>query len=56
MLPFLGALAVIHGLIFMSLMKWRVPFLYWFPIFALEFSLGAWAARHFYGVIPSGDV
>jgi len=44
MVPFLAVLAIVHGLIFMSLMKWRVPFVYWFPIFIVELSVGAWAA------------
>jgi len=54
--PFLAGLAVVHGLVFMSLIKWRVPFLYWFPIFIVELSVGAWAAYRFFGVIPSGDI
>jgi len=44
MVPFLAVLAIVHGLIFMILMKWRVPFVYWFPIFIVELSVGAWAA------------
>jgi len=54
MVPFLAVLAIVHGLIFMSLMKWRVPFVYWFPL--VELSVGAWAAYRFFGVIPSGDI
>jgi hypothetical protein len=56
MLFFLAGLAIVHGLVFMSLMKWRVPFVYWFPIFIVELSVGAWAAYRFFGVIPSGDI
>jgi preprotein translocase subunit SecY len=56
MLPFLAVLAIIHGVIFMGLMKWRVPLLYWSPTFAVELSLGAWAAYRFYGIIPRGDI
>jgi hypothetical protein len=53
---FLAGLAIVHGLVFISLMKWRVPFVYWFPIFIVELSVGAWAAYRFFGVIPSGDI
>ena len=56
MMPFLGVLAVVHGIIFMGLMKWRVSVVYWFPIFAVELSLGAWAAYRFYGISPRGDI
>jgi len=56
MKPFLAGLAVIHGLVFLSLMKWRVPLEYWFPIFIVELSVGAWAAYRFFGIIPSGDI
>jgi hypothetical protein len=54
--PFLALLAIIHGLVFAGLMKWQVSLAYWFPIFAAELSLGAWAAYRFFGVIPSGDI
>jgi hypothetical protein len=54
--PFLALLAIIHGLVFAGLMKWQVSLVYWFPIFAVELSLGAWAAYRFFGIIPSGDV
>ena len=53
---FLAGLAIVHGLVFMSLIKWRVPIVYWFPIFIVELSVGAWAAYRFFGVIPSGDI
>lgn len=56
MKPFLGGLAVVHGLIFIGLMKWGVPLEYWFPVFIVELSAGAWAAYRFFGVIPSGDI
>jgi hypothetical protein len=56
MFPFLALLAVIHGLVFMGLIKWQVSVVYWFPIFIVELSLGAWAAYRFYGIIPSGDI
>lgn len=54
--PFLMLLAIIHGFVFMSLIKWHVPAVYWFPIFSIEFFLGFWLAYRFFGVIPSGDV
>jgi hypothetical protein len=56
MKPFLATLAVVHGLVCVSLMKWGVPLEYWFPIFVVELSAGAWAAYRFFGVIPSGDI
>jgi hypothetical protein len=56
MTPFLGVLAAIHGSVFVGVLKWRIPVLYWFPIFGVELSLGAWAAYRFYGVIPRGDI
>jgi hypothetical protein len=49
-------LAIIHGLVFAGLMKWQVSLVHWFPIFAAELSLGAWAAYRFFGIIPSGDI
>jgi hypothetical protein len=55
-LPFLAVLAIIHGFVFASLIKWQVSLVYWFPIFAAELSLGAWAAYRFFGIIPSGDI
>lgn len=56
MTPFLAVLAIVHGLVCISLMKWHVPFVYWFPIFMMELSIGAWAAYRFFGIIPSGDI
>ena len=55
-LPFLAAQAVVHGLVFTGLIKWQVSVVYWFPIFIVEFSVGAWAAHRFFGIVPSGDV
>jgi hypothetical protein len=55
-LPFLAVLAIIHGLVFAGLMKWQVSVVYWFPIFAVELSLGAWAAYRLFGIIPTGDI
>ena len=56
MIPFLAGLVIVHGLACVVLIRWRVPFVYWFPIFVVELSLGAWAAYRFFGIIPSGDV
>ena len=36
---FLAGLAIVHGLVFISLIKWRVPFVYWFPIFIVSSPL-----------------
>jgi hypothetical protein len=55
-MPFLAVLAIVHGLVCISLIKWRVPFIYWFPIFIVELSVGAWAAYRFFRIIPSGDI
>jgi len=56
MMPFLAGLTVVHGLICLGLIKWKVPLLYWLPVLIVEFSLSAWAAYRFFGVIPSGDI
>jgi len=56
MLVFLAVLAIVHGLVFMSLIKWHVPFVYWFPIFIVELSVGAGLAYRLLEVIPSGDI
>lgn len=56
LLPFLAGLVIAHGLICIGLIRWRVPFAYWLPVFIVELSLGAWAAYRFYGIIPSGDI
>jgi hypothetical protein len=56
MIPFLGGLTIVHGLVCMGLIEWRVPLVYWFPVFIVELSIGAWAAYRFFGVIPSGDI
>jgi peptidoglycan/LPS O-acetylase OafA/YrhL len=56
MIPFLAVLVVVHGIVCVSLMKWHTPFVYWFPIFIVELSLGAWASYRFFGIIPSGDI
>ena len=56
MILFLTLLAVIHGLVFMGVMKWRVPAAYWFPILGVELFLGACAAYRLYGIIPRGDI
>jgi hypothetical protein len=56
MILFLAGLAIVHGLVFISLIKWRVPFVYWFPIFIVVLAFGAWAAYSLFGVIPSGDI
>jgi hypothetical protein len=56
MIPFLVGLTIVHGIVFISLIKWRVPIVYWFPVFIVELSLGAWAAYRFFGIIPSGDI
>jgi hypothetical protein len=56
MIPFLAGLTIVHGMVFISLIKWRVPLVYWFPIFIVELSIGAWAAYRFFGIIPSGDI
>jgi hypothetical protein len=56
MTPFLVGLTIVHGMIFISLVKWRVPIVYWFPVFIVELSVGAWAAYRFFGIIPSGDI
>ena len=56
MVPFLTVLTVVHGIVCFALINWQVPILYWLPIFIVEFSLGAWAAYRFFGVIPSGDI
>ncbi len=52
---FLAGLAVAHGLIVVSVMRW-VPLVYWVPLFALELYAGAWAAYRFFGVVPSGNI
>lgn len=54
--PFLAGLAIAHGLLSISLIKWQVPVAYWFPIFIVELSAGAWAAYRFFEIIPSGDI
>jgi hypothetical protein len=56
LMPFLAGLAIVHGLVFMSLIKWQVSVVYWFPVFIVELSIGPWAAYSFFGVIPSGDI
>ena len=56
MIPFLAGLTIVHGIVFIGLIKWRVPFVYWFPVFIVELSLGAWAAYRFFRIIPSGDI
>ncbi|PYT64432.1 MAG: hypothetical protein DMG35_00375 [Acidobacteria bacterium] len=56
LIPFLAGLAIVHGIVFISLIKWRVPFVYWFPVFIVELSLGAWVAYRFFRIIPSGDI
>ena len=56
LISFLAILAVVHGIVCMSLIKWHVPLVYWFPIFIVELSVGAWAAYRFFGIIPSGDI
>ena len=56
MIPFLTILVLVHGIVFVSLIKWQVPAVYWFPIFIVELSLGAWASYRFFGIIPSGDI
>ena len=56
LIPFLGGLAIVHGLIFICLIKWSIPLVYWFPIFIAELSAGAWASYRFFGIIPSGDI
>jgi hypothetical protein len=56
LIPFFAALAIVNGLVFVALIKWHVPFVYWFPIFIVELSLGAWAAHRLFGIIPSGDI
>lgn len=56
LMPFLAGLAIVHGLVFVGLIKWRVPIIYWFPVFIVELSLGAWAAYRFFRIIPSGDI
>ena len=56
MVPFLGGLTIVHGLVCIGLIKWQVPFVYWFPVFIVELSLGARAAYRVFGIIPSGDI
>lgn len=56
LIPFPAGLAIVHGIVFISLIKWAVPVVYWFPIFIVELSAGAWAAYRFFGIIPSGDI
>ena len=56
LIPFFGGLAIVHGMVFIGLIKWRVPVVYWFPVFVVELSAGAWAAYRFFGIIPSGDI
>lgn len=56
MIPFLVGLAIVHGLVFIGLLKYRIPFIYWFPVFIVELSIGAWASYRFFRVIPSGDI
>lgn len=56
MVPFLGGLTIVHGLVCIGLIKWQVPLVYWFPVFIVEASIGAWAAYRFFGIIPSGDI
>jgi hypothetical protein len=56
LIPFLAALVIFHGLVFVALIKWQVPFVYWFPIFIAELAIGAGAAYRFFGIIPSGDI
>lgn len=53
---FLAVLVIVHGIVCTSLIKWRIPLVYWFPIFIVELSLGAWVAYRLFGVIPSGDI
>ena len=55
MIQFLSVLTILHGIVCVSVMKWRVPIIYWWPIFIVELSLGAWASYRFFGIIPSGD-
>src|SRR5256885_11527766 len=43
MMPFLGGLTIVHGLVCIGLIEWRIPILYWFPVLVVEFSFGAWA-------------
>jgi hypothetical protein len=45
MILFLAGLAIVHGLVFISLIKWRVPVVYWFPIFMIELAAGAAGQR-----------
>lgn len=56
LIPFLAGLAIVHGLVCISLIKWRISLVFWFPIFIVELSAGAWAAYRFFGIIPSGDI
>ena len=56
MIPFLAGLTIIHSIVFVSLIKWQVPVVYWLPIFMAELSLGAWASYRFFQIIPSGDI
>lgn len=56
MVPFLGGLTIVHGLVCIGLIKWQIPLVYWIPVFIVEASIGAWAAYHFFGIIPSGDI
>ena len=56
LIPFLAGLAIIHGLVFMGLIKWHISLVYWFPIFFLELAAGAAAAYRLFEIIPSGDV
>lgn len=56
LLPFLAGLAIVHGIVFISLIKWQISAIYWIPVFLVELSLGALAAYRFFGIIPSGDI
>lgn len=56
MMPFLAVLTLVHALVCIGLIIWKVSLLYWFPVFIVEASLGAWAAYRLFGVIPSGDI
>ena len=55
MIRFLAVLVIVHGIVCVSVMKWHIPLVYWWPIFIVELSLGAWASYRFFGIIPSGD-
>jgi len=55
LIPFLAGMAIIHGLVFVGLIKFEVPATYWLPIFVLEGYIGALAASRLFGVAPSAD-